>query len=73
MDDAVDDAANDVAKFGDSELKAATFLRGNPRLTAARLAEKLGIENAALKSKADLKRGGGTRNGEWHFETPQEP
>lgn len=62
------------------EHKAAILLRGNPRLTAPRPAEKLGIKTrqaqriiAALKSKAGLKRRGAGKNGEWHFETPQEP
>lgn len=86
-DDAVNDVANDVVndavngttKLNDSEQKAVRLLRENPRLTAARLAEKLGVKRrqaqriiAALKEKAGLTRLGADKNGEWHFETPEE-
>lgn len=58
-----------------SEKAAASAILENPKVTAARLGEILGVSPrqaeriiAALKAKAGLKRVGSRKNGEWKFE-----
>ena len=70
-----DDVVNDAVKFTEKEEIAVKALIRNPRLSAARLADILGIKHrqaqriiASLKKKAGLKRRGADKNGEWYFE-----
>ena len=70
------DAVNDVVNFSVMEERAVKLLLKDSRLTAARLAEALGVKQrqaqriiASLKAKAGLKRRGSDKTGEWYFET----
>lgn len=69
------DVVNDVVKFTSKEEIAVKALVRDPRLSAARLAELIGVKQrqaqriiASLKKKAGLKRRGADKNGEWYFE-----
>ena len=62
-------------KFTHSEESAMKALLRNPKLTAPKLGELLGMTSrqaeriiASLKKKAGLKRRGARKNGEWYFE-----
>ena len=75
-DDVINDAINDVIKFTRSEGIAVKALIRNPTLSAAKLADLIGVKQrqaqriiASLKKKAGLKRRGARKNGEWYFET----
>ena len=75
----VNDVVNDVVNFSVMEEGAVKLLLKDSRLTAARLAEVLGVKQrqaqriiASLKVKAGLKRRGSDKTGEWYFETLQE-
>lgn len=75
-DDVINDVTNDVIKFTKSEESAVKAIVRNPRLSAARLSELLGVKHrqaqrviASLKKKAGLKRRGARKNGEWYFES----
>ena len=68
-------STNLSAALNASEKEAVKVILRDPRVSAARLAEILGIGKrqserimAALKVKAGLKRRGATKNGEWYFE-----
>ena len=70
------DVVNDVVNFSVMEERAVKLLLKDSRLTAARLAEALGVKQrqaqriiASLKAKAGLKRRGSDKTGEWYFET----
>ena len=70
-----DDVINDVIKFSEKEGIAVKALVRDPRLSAAKLADLLGVKQrqaqrviASLKKKAGLKRRGARKNGEWYFE-----
>ena len=70
-----DDVVNDIVKFTDKEELAVKALVRDPRLSAARLADLIGVKQrqaqriiASLKNKAGLKRRGAAKNGEWYFE-----
>ena len=70
-----DDVINDVINFSESEQVAIRAILRDPRLSAARLADILGVKQrqaqrivASLKKKANLTRRGARKNGEWHFE-----
>ena len=74
-DDAINDAINGVIKFTEKEEIAAKALIRDPRLSAARLADILGVKQrqaqriiTSLKKKAGLKRRGARKNGEWYFD-----
>lgn len=74
-DDAINDVINSVIKFTEKEEIAAKALIRDPRLSAARLADILGVKQrqaqriiASLKKKAGLKRRGARKNGEWYFD-----
>ena len=61
-----------------SEKAAMAAILANPKLTAARLGEILGVSSrqaerlvASLKKKAGLKRVGSRKNGEWRFEATE--
>ena len=69
------DVVNDVVKFTSKEEIAVKALVRDPRLSAARLADLIGVKQrqaqriiASLKKKAGLKRRGADKNGEWYFE-----
>ena len=69
-----DDAINDAIKFSKSEVMAAKAIIRDPRLSAARLAELLGVKHrqaqriiASLKRKAGLFREGSRKSGIWRF------
>ena len=71
-----DDVVNDVVNFSVMEERAVKLLLKDSRLSAARLAEALGVKQrqaqriiASLKAKAGLKRRGSDKTGEWYFET----
>ena len=73
--DVINDVINDVIKFTDNEEKAVKAFIRNPRLSAAKLADLIGVKQrqaqriiASLKKKAGLKRIGARKNGEWHFD-----
>lgn len=75
-DDVIKDVINGVIKFTRSEEIAVKSLVRDPRLSAARLSELLGVKHrqaqriiASLKQKAGLKRRGARKNGEWYFES----
>ena len=75
-DDVINDVINDVIKFTRSEGIAVKALIRNPTLSAAKLADLIGVKQrqaqriiASLKKKAGLKRRGARKNGEWYFET----
>ena len=66
---------NDVIKFTASEEIAVKAITRNPRLSAMKLADLIGVKQrqaqriiASLKKKAGLKRRGARKNGEWYFE-----
>ena len=70
-----DDVINDVINFSKSEQVAIRAILRDSRLSAARLADILGVKQrqaqrivASLKKKANLTRRGARKNGEWHFE-----
>ena len=72
-----DDVISDVIKLNATEENAVKAIRQNPHLSAAKLAEILGIKQrqtqriiASLKQKAGLQRQGARKNGEWHFTEP---
>ena len=74
-DDAINDVINGVIKFAEKEEIAAKALIRDPRLSAARLADILGVKQrqaqriiTSLKKKAGLKRRGARKNGEWYFD-----
>ena len=76
INDAINDVINDVIKFTRSEGIAVKALIRNPTLSAAKLADLIGVKQrqaqriiASLKKKAGLKRRGARKNGEWYFET----
>ena len=69
------DVVNDVVKFTNKEGMAVKALVRDPRLSAARLADLIGVKQrqaqriiTSLKKKAGLKRRGADKNGEWYFE-----
>ena len=69
------DVINDVIKFTEKEEIAVKALVRDPRLSAARLADLIGVKQrqaqriiTSLKNKAGLKRRGARKNGEWYFE-----
>ena len=68
------DVINGVIKFTASEEIAVKALIRNPRLSAMKLADLIGVKQrqaqriiASLKKKAGLKRRGARKNGEWYF------
>ena len=70
-----DDVINDVINFSKSERVAIRAILRDPKLSAARLADILGVKQrqaqrivASLKKKANLTRRGARKNGEWNFE-----
>jgi len=76
QNDVVNDVVNVVAKLSASEEKAAKLILRDGHISAAKLASALGVKPrqgqriiAALKSKANLKRRGADKNGEWYFDS----
>ncbi len=76
QNDVVNDVVNGVAKLSASEEKAAKLILRDGHISAAKLASALGVKPrqgqriiAALKSKANLKRRGADKNGEWYFDS----
>ena len=74
-DDVVNGVVNGVVKFTGKEETAVKALIRDPRLSAAKLADLIGVKQrqaqriiASLKKKAGLKRRGADKNGEWYFE-----
>lgn len=74
-DDVINDVINGVIKFTEKEEIAVKVLIRDPRLSAARLADLIGVKQrqaqriiASLKKKAGLKRRGARKNGEWYFD-----
>ena len=74
-DDVINDVINDVIKFTEKEEIAVRAFIRNPRLSAARLADLIGVKQRqaqriidSLKKKVGLKRRGARKNGEWYFE-----
>ena len=72
-----DDVVNDVVKFTEKEEIAVKALIRDPRLSAAKLADLIGVKQrqaqriiTSLKNKAGLKRRGADKNGEWYFASP---
>ena len=70
-----DDVVNGAVKFTEKEEIAVRALIRDPRLSAAKLADMVGVKQrqaqriiASLKQKAGLKRRGSDKNGEWYFE-----
>ena len=74
-DDVINDVINDAIKFtAKEEIAVKAFIR-DPRLSAAKLADLIGVKQrqaqriiTSLKNKAGLKRRGARKNGEWYFE-----
>ena len=73
--DVINDAINGVIRFTEKEEIAVKALVRDPRLSAARLADLIGVKQrqaqriiTSLKNKAGLKRRGARKNGEWYFE-----
>ena len=74
-DDVINDVINDAIKLtAKEEIAVKAFIR-EPRLSAAKLADLIGVKQrqaqriiASLKNKAGLKRRGARKNGEWYFE-----
>ena len=74
-DDVINDVINDAIKLtAKEEIAVKAFIR-DPRLSAAKLADLIGVKQrqaqriiASLKNKAGLKRRGARKNGEWYFE-----
>lgn len=74
-DDVINDVINGVIKFTEKEEIAVKAFIRDPRLSAVRLADLIGVKQrqaqriiASLKKKAGLKRLGARKNGEWYFE-----
>ena len=74
-DDVINDVINGVIKFTEKEERAVKALIRDPRLSAAKLADLIGVKQrqaqriiASLKKKVGLKRRGARKNGEWYFE-----
>ena len=74
-DDVINDVINGVIKFTEKEEIAVKALVRDPRLSAAKLADLIGVKQRqaqriiiSLKNKAGLKRRGARKNGEWYFE-----
>jgi fido (protein-threonine AMPylation protein) len=74
-EDVINDVINGVIKFTEKEEIAVKALVRDPRLSAARLADLIGVKQrqaqriiTSLKNKAGLKRRGARKNGEWYFE-----
>ena len=74
-DDVINDVINGVIKFTEKEEIAVKALIRDPRLSAAKLADLIGVKQrqaqriiTSLKNKAGLKRRGARKNGEWYFE-----
>jgi len=74
-DDVINDVINGVIKFTEKEEIAVKAFIRDPRLSAVRLADLIGVKQrqaqriiASLKKKARLKRRGARKNGEWYFE-----
>ena len=77
--DVINDVVNGVVKLTAAEEKAVALILRDGHITAARLASALGLKPrqgqriiASLKSKANLKRRGADKNGEWYFATDKE-
>ena len=75
LNDVINDVINGVIKFTEKEEIAVKALVRDPRLSAARLADLIGVKQrqaqriiTSLKNKAGLKRRGARKNGEWYFE-----
>ena len=73
-DDVINDVINGVIKFTEKEEIAVKALIRDPRLSAAKLADLIGVKQrqaqriiTSLKNKAGLKRRGARKNGEWYF------
>jgi len=74
-DDVINDVINDAIKLtAKEEIAVKAFIR-EPRLSAAKLADLIGVKQrqaqriiTSLKDKAGLKRRGARKNGEWYFE-----
>ena len=73
--DVINDAINGVIKFTEKEEIAVKALVRDPRLSAARLADLIGVKQrqaqriiTSLKKKTGLKRRGADKNGEWYFD-----
>lgn len=74
-DDVINDVINGVIKFTEKEEIAVKAFIRDPRLSAAKLADLIGVKQrqaqriiTSLKKKAGLKRRGARKNGEWYFE-----
>ena len=75
IDDVINDVINDAIKLtAKEEIAVKAFIR-EPRLSAAKLADLIGVKQrqaqriiTSLKNKAGLKRRGARKNGEWYFE-----
>ena len=74
-DDVINDVINGVIKFTEKEEIAVKALIRDPRLSAAKLADLIGVKQrqaqriiTSLKNKTGLKRRGARKNGEWYFE-----
>ena len=74
-DDVINDVINGVIKFTEKEEIAVKAFIRDPRLSAVRLADLIGVKQrqaqriiTSLKKKAGLKRRGARKNGEWYFE-----
>ena len=79
-DDVANDVVNGVVKLTAAEEKAVMLILHDSHISAARLAAALGLKPrqgqriiAALKTKANLKRRGADKNGEWYLATGKEP
>jgi fido (protein-threonine AMPylation protein) len=73
--DVINGVINGVIKFTEKEEIAVKALVRDPKLSAARLADLIGVKQrqaqriiTSLKNKAGLKRRGARKNGEWYFE-----
>ena len=69
-----DDVINDAINFSEAEKVAIKAILRDPKLSAARLADILGVKQrqaqrivASLKKKTNLTRCGARKNGEWRF------
>ena len=74
-DDVINDVINVAIRFTEKEEIAVKALIRDPRLSAAKLADLIGVKQrqaqriiTSLKNKAGLKRRGARKNGEWYFE-----
>lgn len=75
VNDVVNVGVNDAVKLSEIEESAIRQIIGDAHVTAARLAQTLGVKPrqaqriiASLKKKAGLKRRGADKNGSWYFE-----